>query len=1048
MEKKYWKGVEELRNDAEFVRLKNNEFYEHLPLDEVIGKKAEVETATPRRDFLKFLGFSVAAASLAACEAPVRKTIPYLIKPEDITPGIANYYASSYFDGHDYCSILVKTREGRPIKIEGNPKSSVTHGKVNARVQASVLSLYDNARLQHPLANGSQASWETLDKNITSKLADISAKGGKIRILTSTIISPSTKKIMADFMAKYPGTSVVTYDAVSQSGLRQAHKDSFGLDAVPTYHFENADVVAGIGADFLANWISPVEHAYQYAQNRKLESKNTMSRHFQFEAALSVTGSNADVRSLVRPSQYGAVVANLYNAVAAKLGGAPMSAPSLTDGKNELEKCAIELVAAKGKALVVCGVNDAAIQNIVVAINNMLGSYGSTINTGKTCNLRQGNDADVATLISDMSSGSIGALIIHNCNPVYSLPNGAQFGDALKKVECSVALSDREDETASLCKFVATNSHPLESWGDAEPCSGSYSLQQPAIAPLFSTRQMQESLLAWMGTPMNYHDYIQQYWQSNMFSAQTAYLSFTSFWNETLQNGVFEKGGDNNLPSYTGTSSVAVSLTDVKSGGMELVIYEKTGIGNGSQSNNPWLQEMPDPISKVTWDNYLAVSPKDAREKGWKQNNVVTLKANGISMEVPVYVQPGQAPGTVSLALGYGRTKAGSVANNIGSNAYAFTSMNGNSIAFYAANVSVEKSVKDDYRLAATQLHHTMMGRAIVKETTLKDFQNHKGAGNEKELFEVKVGSKVEHKPADEVNLWDDHETGFHHWGLGIDLNSCTGCGACVVACQAENNVAVVGKDEVMRSREMHWMRIDRYYSSIAEPKSYGDMDDLPGMETPEDNPTVVFQPIMCQHCNHAPCETVCPVIATSHSREGLNQMTYNRCVGTRYCANNCPYKVRRFNWFKYSDNNQFNYNMNNDLGKMVLNPDVTVRSRGVMEKCSMCVQRIQETKLKAKKDKRKIQDGEFTVACAQTCPTNAITFGDYKNSDSNIAKIWKPEERSYHLLEELNIQPNVFYQTKVRNVEVSRLAKVEHGGGHEEHKGAEKHEEAHGASH
>jgi molybdopterin-containing oxidoreductase family iron-sulfur binding subunit len=1010
MEKKYWKGVEELQNDAEFVRLKNNEFYENLPLDEVIGKKAEESNLTPRRDFLKFLGFGVAAASLAACEAPVRKTIPYLIRPEQIVPGIANYYASTYFDGYDYASLLVKTREGRPIKIEGNPLSSVTKGKVSARVQASVLSLYDNARLRGPMMNGNAAPWTNIDKAITDKLTAIAAAGGKIRILSSTVISPSTLKVIEDFSKKYPTTRHIQYDAISCSAMIQANKESFGVSVLPTYSFNKANVIVAFDCDFLLNWISPVEYASQYAETRKLNSgRKEMSKHYQFESALSLTGSNADVRTGIKPSQQLSYIIALHNAIASKAGA--KSAGSATADGKVIEKLAEELWSNKGKSLVVCGINDASAQKLVNSINSMLGNYGSTIDLDNASNLRKGNDADLAMLLEEADKGEVAALFVYNCNPVYTLPNGKAFAKSMNRIDLSVSFADRADETASVCKFICPDNHPLESWSDAEPRKGVYSTGQPTISPLFDTRQMQESLLAWAGTPAVFHDYMAANWKAWAPEAT---------WDKIIQDGVYEKTASS-PSSYSFNADVSGVSESKSAGAIEVVVYEKAGVGNGAQANNPWLQELPDPVSKITWDNYLAVSPKDAREKGFRQGNIVTVKTAKAAVNVPVLIQPGQTPGTVSIALGYGRTKAGKTADNIGWNAYPLVSMV-NGLLSYSATAEILKTADEDYVFAATQSHHTMMGRAIVKETSLEEYKKNPNAGNEEELFEVKVGKEISKKPANEVTLWDEHELGNHHWGMSIDLNSCIGCGACVVACTAENNVPMVGKDEVMRSREMHWMRIDRYYSSDFDPKE-GEKGDVKLMENPSDMPRVVFQPVMCQHCNHAPCETVCPVIATSHSSEGLNQMIYNRCVGTRYCANNCPYKVRRFNWFRYSDNPKFDYNMNNDLGKMVLNPDVVVRSRGVMEKCSMCVQRIQETKLNAKKAGRKIKDGEFNVACAQTCPTNAITFGDYNIPDSKINQMWKPKERSYHLLEELNVQPNVFYQTKVRNIEESREA-------------------------
>jgi len=574
MSTKFWKGIEELKNDAEFVRLKNNEFPEHLPLDEVISGKAADSTTTPRRDFLKFLGFSVAAASLAACETPVNKTIPYLVKPEEITPGVANYYASSYHDGYDYCSILVKTREGRPIKIEGNTLSSVTKGGTNARVQASVLSLYDSARLRKPMADGAPASWETIDVAIKAKLGDIAAQKGNIRILSSTIISPSTKKVMEEFASKNPNTKHITYDAVSCSAMRQANKESFGVEEIPTYNFDKANVIVSFDCDFLVNWISPIEHARGYAETRKLNGgKKEMSRHIQFESALSVTGSNADKRIGMKPSMQGAAIANLYNAVAKLSGGSAVNAGSSGDAQKEIETTAKALVENKGKSVVVCGINNVAIQNLVNGINSMLGNYGTTIDLNNPCMLRQGNDADLVSLLAEMSRGEVSALFIYNSNPVYTL--GDTFADAMKKVPLSVSFADRADETASLCKYICPDHHPLESWNDAEPRKGFYSLCQPTISPLFSTRQMQESLLTWSGNVSGYRDYMIQHWSSTLLKGAN--------WNKTLQDGVLENSApsaSNNTPKFETGSLKPEGLnanTPSPSSGFELVIYEKTG---------------------------------------------------------------------------------------------------------------------------------------------------------------------------------------------------------------------------------------------------------------------------------------------------------------------------------------------------------------------------------------------------------------------------------------------------------------------------------------
>jgi molybdopterin-containing oxidoreductase family iron-sulfur binding subunit len=1033
MEKRYWKGVEELKNDAEFVRLKNNEFFEELPVDEVLGKKADVTEATPRRDFLKFLGFGVAAASLAACEAPVRKTIPYLVKPENVIPGIPNYYASTFFDGHDYASVVVKTREGRPIKVDGNELSSITKGGASARVQASVLGLYDSERLRGPMAKGAGADWNTINKAIKDKLSALAASQSKIRLVSSTIISPTTKKVIAQFVAKYPTTKHISYDAISQYGLIKAHQLAFGKAALPSYRFNQAEVIVSFGADFLSNWISPIEHSRQYAETRKLnDGKKAMSRHIQFETQLTLTGSNADDRYKLKASQTGAALVNLYNALASKAGASTLNS-SKTDFDQALSAVANELWNAKGKSLVVCGTNNVNDQLIVAAINNLLGNYGTTLSIARHSNLRQGNDEEMAELIREMNAGEVGAVIFYNSNPSYTYPDSTAFNAALSKVGLKISFADRADETASQCDYICPDSHYLESWNDAEPMRNAFSLAQPTIQKLFDTRQAQESLLHWCDAPVtDYHEYLEQNWRQGILSTVAGAASIIS-WEKALQEGVVQSDISEAEPAFNAgnLASAAEAVAMRKPAGLDLVVYEKTGLGNGNQANNPWLQELPDPISKICWDNYFTVSPATAKEKGLVQGNIIEVKSGSVTIKGPVAIQPGQANETITAAVGYGRTHAGKAANNVGFNAYSFIQFAEGSFNTSITGTSLNKTVEADHKLAGTQTHHTMMGRAIVKETTLEEYINNPKAGNEEEKFSSYKG-KVS---ARELDLWATKEhPGFdrpiHAWGMSIDLNSCIGCGACVVACTAENNVPVVGKDEIGRSREMHWIRVDRYYTSDmdkekAKEEGVGKLSMYGLMEEPAENPQVVFQPVMCQHCNHAPCETVCPVVATTHSSDGLNMMAYNRCVGTRYCANNCPYKVRRFNWFKYSDNAQFDFNMNNDYGKMVLNPDVIVRSRGVMEKCSMCVQRIQYGKLEAKKQGRKIKDGEIKTACAQTCPTNAITFGDYNDKSSTLVK-QSSSERMYHLLEELNVQPSVNYLVKVRNTQHSTHGKKE----------------------
>ncbi|MCX2742586.1 TAT-variant-translocated molybdopterin oxidoreductase [Mangrovivirga sp. M17] len=1037
--KTYWKGLEQLTNDTEFVKNAQNEFPE-------VPGEGEDAPSRSRRDFLKMMGFSLAAASLAACEAPIRKAIPYLNKPVDVDPGIPNYYASTYFNGGDVYSVVVKTREGRPIKLDGN-KHGVAEGATTGQVEASVLNLYDTNRLQNPKKGEADITWETLDAEVKSKLSSIQAKGGKIAVVSETVNSPSIKKALKKFADKYQNVEHVMYDPISEYGVMAAHKATFGVDAVPSYDLTKADVIVSVASDFLGSRSNSGQFSKAYGKIRKVSKDNPeMSRHYQFESNLSLTGANADYRTPIKPSQEGFVVGQLYNLLAKKAGAAPLSGVSGAEVAN-LEKAANDLWKAKGKSLVIAGSNDPDVQIVVNAINNLLTNYGSTINIDKPAYYRLGNDRKMNAFVSGLAKGEYSAVIFYNANPVYNHPKGDQIASALSKVELSVATNGTSDETSSLSQYIAPDHHFLEAWNDAEPVKGHFTLGQPAIRPLFKTRNAGESFLAWSGETTSYYDFLRNNWKEGQFAAQSSTGDFDQFWNETLYKGVFagdvqtaeitETATSDEAPATEGQSStgftanLAAVASRIKknykasSSNIELALYTN-GTGNGSMANNPWLQEMPDPITKATWDNYLTVSQSFARENGLEmkegQTVTATLKVGGQTMEVPVLIQPGQAKGTMGLALGYGRKKAGKVGNEVGVNAYPLLAVQNEFVSFNVTEGVTVEPTGNTYKIAQTQTHETVMDRdSIIKEATLKQYKKDPNSVVDHPEFHTSEGKK---RP-EAITLWDGHDYNNHHWGLAIDLNSCTGCSACHIACQVENNIPVVGKEEVLNRREMHWIRIDRYYSSPESADSYDEM------ENAADNPEVVFQPMMCQHCNNAPCETVCPVAATTHSSEGLNQMTYNRCIGTRYCANNCPYKVRRFNWFKYHDNKQFDKNtaQNSALGKMVLNPDVTVRARGVMEKCSLCVQRIQSGKLKAKTEGRRPNDEDVTTACAAACPSDAIVFGDLKNEDSkihNLLKIRKAEndangmeigeERAYAVLEELRVDPNVFYFAKIRN--------------------------------
>ena len=1023
--KRYWKGLEELRNDETFIKNAHNEFGSFEPTDSSQNKSIVDGIGSDRRDFLKVLGFGVAAVSLAACDAPVRKSIPYINKPIDTFPSIADWYASTYAEGGDYTSILVKTREGRPIKIEGNRQSSVSGGGVSARAHASLLSLYDIEKLKGPKKGESDAAWDTIDKEISSQLASIAAKGGQIRIVSSTILSPSTKAVISDFTKKYPTTQHITYDANSLAGLVKANEISFSKAAIPSYDFSKAKVIVGLSCDFLGTWLSADEFSRQYVKGRKLSSakggKRDMSRHYQFETILSLTGSNADYRAAVKPSQEGLVALALYNKIT---GAAGVSLGADVD--KLIDKAAKDLKAAQGAALVVSGSNDPNVQVVVNALNSVLGSYGTTIDLGTPTYYRQGNDTAMNELVDGVKNGAVSAVIFYGCNPVYDHPRGAELKDGISKLSLSVSFADRAEETASLCKYITPAPHYLESWGDAEPKAGSYSLQQPTISLIYKTRQAQASLLKWAGLSDDFYAYLRNFWKTNILGGG----DFESAWTKALHDGVFERAGASTAsgagaPAGVDTAIAAVKNTYKSGSGIEVVLYEKVGMGTGTLANNPWLQEFPEPVTKACWDNYASVSQKTAQELGLSQNDVVKVEVKGKSVELPVLVQPGQANGTVAIAIGYGREKAGKSGNGVGVNVFPFAQYKAGFVSFNAGEGTVSKT-GSTHKIAQTQTHETVMARkAVLQEARLPEYQKDTKAGR----YFPHVFTSEGVKSSTEISLWNGYEKPNHSWGLVIDLNSCTGCGSCVISCQAENNVSVVGRQEVINRREMHWIRIDRYYSSDA-------VEDLKGLEIASENPEVTFQPLMCQHCGNAPCETVCPVLATTHSTEGLNQMAYNRCVGTRYCANNCPYKVRRFNWFKYFDNDNFDYHFNNDLGKMVINPDVTVRSRGVIEKCSMCVQRIQEGKLNAKKERRRPIDGEIEVACSQSCPTDAIIFGDMNDPESRISKLLAEEKdnRAFTMLEEINVKPQITYLTKIRNKDVDAKAAAatehaEHGG-------------------
>ena len=1054
--KKYWQSFGDLNQTEGFEQSTKNEFKEELlPLAD-LDDKGLLDAKAPRRDFLKYLGFSTAAAAVAAsCDMPVRKSVPYLQRPDNIIPGVANYYASTYINGGDVIPVIVKQRDGRPIKIEGNDLSKLTNGGTSAQAQASVLDLYDTTRLRFPMQKAGADFKEVTSFDNFDKLVGTAITGKPVALLTSTINSPSTQQVINEFLAKYPGSRHVQYDAVSYSGMILANEACYGKKVIPSYHFDNAKVIISLAADFLGTWLSPVEFSSQYAKNRKVVgNKPALSKHIQFESMMSLTGSNADDRYMHKPSETGAVALALLAAV-----GGSVIAPSLDAKLTAAIKSTAEVLKANaGEGLVVCGSNDVNVQVIVNAINEAIGANGKTINWATTSNYRKGVDADMNSLVSDMNSGAIGAVIIYGVNPVYSYTGSKKFADGLNKV-IGVSCNGTMDETTELCKYIIPSNHWLESWGDAEPKTGYVSMLQPTINPLFKTRAFETTLLKWGANAItDYETYFKNFWTTKLGSSDA--------FNKALQDGVVEAATTTVSGSAFNNSKIAEAATKIaaiKGGSTEVVLYQKISMGNGSQANNPWLQELPDPISKVTWDNYAMMGTemyktmygKDVlKDKGASdayevhpEKPVVKITANGKSLELPVLLIPGIQKNTIAIALGYGRQSAnaantaehiGRAANGAGKNAYPLAGFDGITIQ-YNGDVKIE-TTSTLYALAQTQVHGYTESRPVIYETNLKSYIANPGhmlhEVAQERLITTANGSEDFVKDA---TMYPDFEKPGIKWGMAIDLNTCTGCSACVVACSAENNVSVVGKIQVQRAHEMHWLRIDRYFT--------GDLE----------NPDVVFQPMLCQHCDNAPCENVCPVLATNHSSEGLNQMTYNRCIGTRYCANNCPYKVRRFNWLDYTGADSFKDNqkpllgkdmdevvmqMNEDLTRMVLNPDVTVRSRGVIEKCSFCVQRLQESKLDAKKQQDPTLVRNVKTACMQACPTSAISFGNINDKESDVAKARGDKHRNFYVLEQLHVLPNVSYLAKVRNTE--RLIGVEEQGHEEKKSEVKKEEKAH----
>lgn len=1000
----YWKSFEDLNDTAEFKESLETEFLSS-PLRAEAQKEGDSDKWA-RREFLKLMGASVALTTAAGCiRRPVQKLVPYAKQPEEVTLGVSNWYSSTYFDGQEGLGLLIKSREGRPVHIQGNPSNPLNKGAVSSRAQASLLSLYDPERLQAPARNlfnekrsnkeTVHVSWEDLDKKAVEEI-----KKGSVYVLTGAVASPATQAVIDDF-GKAFGAQHVAWEPLSHEDISEGQKLSYGEAAIPSYRFDQAKMIVSIDADFLGTWLTPVAFNRQFSAGRK--DLNNMSRLVSFDSTYSLTGANADLRYKIKPSQQLTVVMGLISAIlaeghssyaqseAVKTAVAPFAdaATELKISADAFKKIAADLWKHAGESLVVAGglatrtEDSLQLQIAVNFLNSLLGNEGKTVLAKGHSRLKASYEG-LSNLIDKMQKGAVKTLIIHRVNPMYALTKDFGFEEALKKVNTVIYVGDKMNETALKSHLIATDNHSLETWNDSEFSDGIYSIHQPLIRTMYDTRSFQLSLMTWaymanqgpkrLTTYETFYDYLRAFWKEEMLPKLAKGKDFETFWNELLQKGVVGEAAHSAARSFK-TEAFSQIKKKTTGSALELALYPTVQLGDGTLANVAWLQELPDPVTKIVWDNYACLSLKTAESMKLHEGDLVDVKVGEKTLSLPTHIQPGLHDEVVAVAVGYGRTNAGSVGNGIGQNAYVLASVKNERALFAGLKAEVKKLGKH-YDLVTTQGHDSMEGRQIVVQATNKDYQEKKDAN-------------IHHHHT--WSIWSGHQYNGHKWGMAIDLNSCTGCSACMTACQSENNVHVVGKKYVMQGREMHWIRIDRYYT--------GDVE----------NAEAVFQPVMCQHCDNAPCETVCPVAATVHSSEGLNEMVYNRCVGTRYCSNNCPYKVRRFNWFNYAK-------LIEKPMHMALNPEVGVRTRGVMEKCTFCVQRIKEGKNKAKTEGRPLKDGDIKVACETACPTDAITFGDMNDEKSRVAQIFKSEPRAYALLEEWYAKPSVRYLSKIRN--------------------------------
>ena len=975
--KDYWRSLDQLADSPEFKELLSREFPEGA---------SEMKDTLTRRNFLTLMGASMALAGLTACRRPVEKIVPYVKAPEERIPGIPEHYATTMPLGTSVYGVVVESHEGRPTKVEGNHLHPSTLGRSNTWMQASVLDLYDPDRSQRPVQNGTEKSWADFVAFWNSLYAQYQQNKGKgLAVLVESYSSPTMARLKAEFVKRFPQGSWTCYAPVNQENIYRGIELATGKVYHPDYHPEKAGVILSLDADFLLTENDNVKNINGFAAGRKINSvQDRMNRLYVVEPSYSATGGMADHRLKLNHSQMTAFVLALLNTLKNHGLNLPFTTnpdieqSSLFDQKW-IDALAKDLMENRTRSLILVGRRQPPVlHTLVYVLNEALGNIGHTVTYRNPIDLEDSSLTGLTALARSIKNGQVETLIILGGNPVYNSPADLEFNQLLTQVKNSIHLSAAKDETSQQVSWHIPLSHYLESWGDARSADGTLSLIQPLIAPLFDSHSMIELLyLINHGEEKSGYQLVRQTWESILPKA-----GWEEHWRRILHDGVQSGSQMSQLnPSIDRISvqrAVAGETNQSQIPGiesLEVIFQASPAVYDGRYANNGWLQELPDTVTKLTWDNAALLSPATAKALALENEDLIILTFETRELLMPVWILPGMADYCVALPLGYGRTASGRIGDDTGFNTYKLRTVP----TFDSGQGLTIRKINDTYSLSSTQDHSSMEGRPLVREATIGEYR-------EKPEF---AGEMVEHPPL--VSLWEEHayDKGYQ-WGMSIDLNACTGCNACTIACQSENNIPIVGKKQVKNGREMHWIRIDRYFSGSL------------------DNPQMVYQPVGCQHCEMAPCEQVCPVAATVHDAEGLNQMTYNRCVGTRYCSNNCPYKVRRFNFFNYT--NQYPETI-----KMVQNPDVTVRSRGVMEKCTYCLQRINEAKISAKNEGREVADGEIQTACQQACPADAIVFGNIRDPESAVSEA-KKNNRRYEMLGELNLKPRASYLARLRN--------------------------------